>query len=31
MLANLATTAGRLNPGAVWDLEDTKHLPQRAH
>lgn len=26
MLANLATTAGRLNPGGVWDLEDDEAL-----
>jgi hypothetical protein len=26
MLANLATTAGRLDPGAVWDLEDEEAL-----
>ncbi len=25
-LANLATTAGRLNPGSVWDLEDEEAL-----
>jgi hypothetical protein len=25
-LANLATTAGRLDPGAVWDLEDEEAL-----
>ena len=25
-LANLATTAGRLNPSAVWDLEDEEAL-----
>ncbi len=25
-LANLATTAGRLNPAAVWDLEDDEAL-----
>jgi hypothetical protein len=26
MLANLATTAGRLDAGAVWDLEDDEAL-----
>lgn len=25
-LANLATTAGRLEPGGVWDLEDAEAL-----
>jgi hypothetical protein len=25
-LANLATTAGRLDPGGVWDLEDDEAL-----
>ena len=25
-LANLATTAGRLDPGGVWDLEDEEAL-----
>lgn len=25
-LANLATTAGRLDPGSVWDLEDEEAL-----
>jgi hypothetical protein len=25
-LANLATTAGRLEPGGVWDLEDEEAL-----
>lgn len=25
-LANLAMTAGRLDPGAVWDLEDEEAL-----
>ena len=25
-LANLAMTAGRLNPGGVWDLEDEEAL-----
>ena len=26
IFANLAMTAGRLNPGAVWDLEDDEAL-----
>ena len=26
MVANLAMTAGRLDPGAVWDLEDDEAL-----
>ena len=26
ILANLATTAGRLDPGGVWDLEDEEAL-----
>ena len=25
-LANLATTAGRMDPGGVWDLEDEEAL-----
>jgi hypothetical protein len=25
-LANIATTAGRLDPGAIWDLEDEEAL-----
>lgn len=25
-LANLATTAGRMDPGSVWDLEDEEAL-----